>query len=204
MKRFLLIFSLLVLSFSFPAAAQTAQRPASVIKAEEYLRSMTTAQARFLQTAPDGSQLIGTFFLSRPGKLRFEYDSPVTDFVVADGKFIYFYDGQLGEQSNAPIGQTLADFLLRDNLRLSGDVSVTDVQRTGGLLRITLVQTADPGAGSLTLAFGENPMELKKWRVVDATGAVTEVELFQFEPGPELDDSLFAYHDPSGRGRFNE
>lgn len=200
MRKFLVIFALLFVLCA-PAAADN-KMPPSVRGAEEYLDALGTAKARFLQTASDGSQFIGTFYLNRPGKLRFEYDPPVRDFVVADGIFIYFYDSELQEQSNAPIGQTLADFLLRSDLKLSGDVTVADVKRDGGLLQITLTQTEDPGAGSLTLGFEEDPMKLKKWRVVDPQGAVTEVELFQLETNVDLDGKLFVYADPKEKHPF--
>jgi outer membrane lipoprotein-sorting protein len=181
----------------------TASDPA-VRNAEMWLQSLNTAKARFLLTAADGTQQIGTFYLSRPGRLRFEYDPPVRDFVVADGLLIYFYDAQLGEQSNAPISQTMADFLLRKDIRFSGDVAIERVARGGGLLQISLVQKTDPGAGSLTLGFSENPMQLKKWRVVDAQGQTVEVELFQLQAGIRLDPGLFVYHDPKGRKAYNE
>ncbi|MBI4031808.1 MAG: outer membrane lipoprotein carrier protein LolA [Proteobacteria bacterium] len=200
MRRFFVIFALLFLLCA-PAAADN-EMPPSVRGAEEYLDALGTAKARFLQTASDGSQFIGTFYLDRPGKLRFEYDPPVKDFIVADGIFIYFYDSELKEQSNAPIGQTLADFLLRADLKLSGDVTVADVKRDGGLLQITLTQTKDPGAGSLTLGFEEKPIKLKKWRVVDPQGAVTEVELFQMETDVKLDKKLFVYADPKEKHPF--
>lgn len=176
----------------------------SIRAAEAYLQSLSTAKARFLLTSADGSQRIGTFYLNRPGRLRFEYDPPAEDFIVADGILIYFYDAQLGEQSNAPIGQTLADFLLRSDIALKGDVSVERVMRGGGLLQVTLIQTTDPGAGSMTLGFSENPMQLKKWRVVDAQGQTVEVELFQLQTGLRLDPKLFVYRDPKGRKSFNE
>jgi len=176
----------------------------SIREAEAYLQKLTTAKARFLLTAADGSQRIGTFYLNRPGKLRFEYDPPAKDFIVADGMLIYFYDAQLGEQSNAPIGQTLADFLLRTDIKLSGDIAVERVMRGGGLLQITLIQSKDPGAGSMTLGFTENPMQLKKWRIVDAQGQTVEVELFQLQTGLRLDPDLFVYRDPKGRKTFNE
>lgn len=172
--------------------------------AEAYLNNLKTAKARFLLTAADGTQQIGTFYLNRPGKLRFEYDPPLKDFIVADGMLIYFYDAQMGEQSNAPIGQTMADFLLRKNIRLGGDVNVERVMRGGNLLQITLAQKTDPGAGSLTLGFTENPLQLKKWRIVDAQGATVEVELFQMQTGIKLDSKLFVYHAPQGVKKFND
>ncbi len=162
-----------------------------------YMNNLKTARARFVQTNPDGSQAIGTFYISRPGKLRFEYDDPIEDFVVADGFFIYFYDGQLQEQINMPIGQSLADFILRKRIEFTEDVIVSDVQRGGDLMQIKLVQQSDPLAGSLTLAFSENPMQLKKWRIVDPQNLVTEIELFYLKENVELDDDLFVYTDPT-------
>ncbi len=188
-----------------PTIIQT--QPPSVSRVEQYLQTLTTARARFLQTSPNGAQSIGTFYLSRPGKLRFEYDDPIKDFVVADSYFIYFYDAELGEQSNAPIGQTLADFLLRPDIKLSGDINVTEIKRAGKLLQVTLIQADDPGAGSLSLGFEENPLKLKKWRVVDPTGSITEIELFKLESGIALEDNLFVYMNPNhldGTPNYNE
>lgn len=203
--RFLAVLAALFVAPASAGAQPSPDPAADIAKAEKYLDGLSTAQARFLQTAPDGKQAIGNFYLSRPGRLRFEYDPPVQDFVVADGFFIYFYDSALGEQSNAPIGQTLADFLLRGDLKLSGDIRVTDVRRSGGLLTMTLVQAKDPGAGSLMLGFEEEPMRLKKWRVVDAANAVVEVELFQMEENIRLARNLFVYAAPTdGTRRFND
>jgi outer membrane lipoprotein-sorting protein len=180
------------------AAAPAARE---VVQAEAYFQALKTVKSKFVQTSPDGSQIRGTFYLSRPGKLRFEYDAPSKDFVVADGVFIYFYDGEMKQQSNAPIGQTLADFLLRKNLKLSGDLTVTRIMRAGDLVQITMIQTEDPKAGELTLGFVEGPKyQLKKWRVKDSLGNITETELFDVQTGVTLPSALFAYHDPEVRG----
>ena len=177
---------------------------ANIKIAEDYLNTLKTARARFVQTTHDGTQLVGTFYLQRPGKLKFEYDPPIEDFVVADGFFIYFYDSQLGEQTNAPIGQTLADFILRDDLKLRDDLTVTDIKTGGDLIQITAVQTSDPNAGSLTLGFSQDPIELKKWRIVDAQGLITEVELFYLKTDVKHASNMFVYKDPKGRSKPND
>jgi outer membrane lipoprotein-sorting protein len=170
-------------------------------QAEAYFQGLKTVKSRFIQTSPDGSQLRGTFYLNRPGKLRFQYDSPSKDFVVADGLFIYFYDGEVKQQSNAPISQTLADFLLRKDLKLSGDLKIIKIMRSGGLLQITMVQRDEPKAGELTLGFTEGAKyQLKKWRVKDSVGNITETELFDMQTGIKLPSSLFAYRDPEVKG----
>ena len=84
------------------------------------------------------------------------------------------------------------------------DVKVERVMRGGDLLQITMIQKDDPGAGSLTLGFTENPLALKKWRVVDAQKQVVEVELFQLETGLKLDPDLFVFHDPKPKKRYND
>lgn len=195
MRPLLLALCFLALTAAPVLAAPRAQQ--DVEKAEAYLDALSTLKARFIQTGPDGQQIAGNFYLSRPGRMRFEYDPPVTDFIVADGTFIYYYDGEMKQTSNAPISHSLADFFLRPDLKLSGNISVGDVQRGGNLLQITLTQTDDPLAGSLILGLTENPMSLKKWRVVDAQGLVTEIELFDSKTGIGLDRDLFRFYDPA-------
>lgn len=194
----LMVVSVLGIGFSVRAESPVTNE---VAQAESYFQGLKTVKSRFIQTSPDGTQIRGTFYLDRPGKLRFQYDPPSKDFVVADGFFIYFYDGEVKQQSNAPISQTLADFLLRKNLKLSGDLKVIKIMRAGGLLQITMIQRDEPKAGELTLGFSESPKyQLKKWRVKDTVGNITETELFDMQTGIKLPSSLFAYKDPEVKG----
>lgn len=187
---------LITLFLLFCAAPSLADQASDTQAVEEYLNGIHTLKSRFTQTDNDGNQITGDFHLMRPGRMRFQYDPPVQDFIVADGLFIYYYDAELKQQSNAPIGKSLADFFLRKNLTLSGDVEISQIQRGGGLLQVTLAQAKDPLAGSLTLGFTEKPLKLRKWRVVDGQGAITEVALDQIETGIDLKSSLFKYYDP--------
>ena len=204
--RFVVCLS--VMSVSVASYAQDKPVDTSVIdRAEKYLQDMKTAQARFVQTTHNGTQLVGTFYLKRPGKLRFEYDPPMEDFIVADGIFIYFYDAILEEQTNAPIQSTLANFFLRKNFSFGDDLMVKDAKYAGGLLQIKVVQVDDQDAGSITFAFSEKPFELKKWRVIDGQGMITEVELFYLKTGMKHDSKLFVYANPNrvaGKPNYND
>lgn len=200
--RIFLAALLLSCFMAAPAFATTPAAPAVDEKAieksvETYLSSITTLKSRFIQTSQGGDQVAGTFYLKRPGKMRFQYDPPMTDFIVADGTFVYYYDGELKQQSSTLISQSLADFFLRKKLTLSGDLRVDAIRRDGEYLIINMVQAKDPLAGSLSLLLTEAPMQLKKWRVVDAQGLITEVELFEIQTGISLDGDLFHYYDPA-------
>lgn len=179
-------------------------KDARIVQAESWLRTLKTAQARFMQRAPDGSTLHGDFYISRPGRLRFQYDKPVTDFIVADGTFLFFYDGAQNQMSNAPIGTTLADFLLRKDPRLDGDLIAKNVRERDGLISMTVTQAADPSAGQLTLNFTKDPFNLKSWTIIDAQGLTTDIVLTNLRLGVPVDPALFVFKDPSGRGRLND
>lgn len=181
-----------------------ADEKAAIAKAESYLQELGTARARFVQTAPSGAQFVGTFYLDRPGKLRFDYDPPLEDFIVADGLFIHFYDGELEEQTSAPINQTFAHFFLRDDLTLSGDLTVSETRRTDEELQLKIVQTKEPEEGTLTLYFKEEPFSLSQWTIEDAQGLTTRIELFYLKTGMTHPGGLFVYQSPKGQKRYND
>ncbi|MGQ9366349.1 LolA family protein [Azospirillum sp. ST 5-10] len=178
------------------AAPLTAEERADLGRVEAYLNGVRTLQSRFVQVNPDGRQVAGTFYLSRPGRMRLEYDPPIKDFIVADGLMLFYWDSEMKQQSNTPIGSTLADFILRKDIALSGDVTVIDVQHEPGVLEVSLVETKDPGKGVLTLVFEDRPLNLRKWRVLDAQGLVTEVGLLNPRVGVPLDRDLFYFRTP--------
>jgi outer membrane lipoprotein-sorting protein len=177
----------------------TPEDKAAIAQAEQYLNGIQTLQSKFIQVGADGRQLAGTFSLARPGRMRLEYDAPVKDFVVADGRILTYWDGEMEQQSSTPIGSTLADFILRPEIRLSGDVTVTDVFRTPGAVEITLLEAKDPGKGAMTLVFEDRPFQLRKWRVVDAQGLTTEVALLNPKQGVQFDSGFFYFREPARR-----
>ena len=185
--------------FVEPAFSIPHKKEDQIARVEKYLQDLKTMKARFIQTASDGGKTSGVFYLQRPGKMRFEYDEPIEDFIVADGLYIYFYDSEMEQQSNIAIGNSLADFILRKDLKLSGDVTVTNVKhkKEDDTIHVSLTQTSDPEAGVLTLVFQRTPMRLLKWYIYDAQGQTTEVSLWEIETGVTFKDKkLFRYRDP--------
>jgi outer membrane lipoprotein-sorting protein len=172
------------------------QDRSDVARIETYLNNIRTLSARFMQVSDTGGTAEGKFFLSRPGKLRLEYDPPVPILMVANSGFLIHYDKQLKAVTHLPIDSTPAGLLVREHITLSGDVMVSAVERGAGSLRVTLVQSKDPNAGRITLAFSERPFALSNWQVVDAQGNVTRVALIEPRVGVPLDPSLFRFTDP--------
>lgn len=184
-----------------PVAALHAQTAAATLstadrgwvqRVQTYLDGITTLEAQFQQLAPDGKRATGTAWLNRPARMRFEYDKPSPLLLVANHGQVVFNDSQLGQTTTLPLEKTPLGLLLRPGLQLSGDVTVTAFTHANGLVQVTLVRTASPGDGSLTLVFHDNPLSLRSWSVVDAQGQVTQVDLFNVRlGGGPMPDGLF-------------
>lgn len=162
----------------------------------DYLNGIRTLKAHFLQVAPDGSTSEGTAWMERPGRMRFQYDPPSPLLLVAGHGLFVFYDRELRQVTNVPLGATPLGLLLRDHITLTGDVTVTAFERAPGQYRATLVRTANPGEGSLTLVFADKPLTLRQWTVVDAQRHETTVTLYNVELGGNFDPNMFTLVDP--------
>ena len=185
-----------------PTAIQgTATQAADLSAIETYLNGLTTAQADFTFAGPDGSVTHGVFYLSRPSKLRFEYTDPKGNLLIADGDYVIYWDAQQKEASNLPISSTPLDFLLRPKVSLTQGVKVTAFEHAAGAIRATLVRDKSEGDGSVTVALGDNPMELRGWRLVDGQGQTTDVSFTNWKFGMTLDPALFHFVDPNSRVR---
>lgn len=203
-----MVFAALVMGASFagPAAAEirpaplTPEQQADVTRIEAYLSGVRTMQARFVQVASNGAYAEGTFYLSRPGKLRFQYDPPSPLLIISDGTVVYSYDTALKQTTQIPVNLTPLWFLLRDRIRFTGDVTITRFERQGGVIRIALVQTKDPAAGSVELALQSEPLALRQWSVTDAQGITTNIALTEVRQDISLDRNLFVFNEdmPSG------
>src|SRR5271165_6508057 len=129
--------------------------------------------------------------LARHGGMRFQYDPPSPLLLVAGHGLVVFHDSQLEQTSNIPIGQTPLGLLLRDRISLSGEVTVTDFRRQPGQIEVTVLHTASPGDGSLTLNFTDDPLTLRGWTVIDAQRRSTRVSLYNIQTGVSVDPKLF-------------
>ena len=196
--------ALLLAPFLFPPAVHAQTRPAALTpqdradlaRIETYLNAIKALHSRFLQVAPDGRTSEGQAWLERPGRMRFQYDPPAPFLLVGGHGLLVFHDSQLKQTSNIPLSQTPLGLLLQDNLRLSGDVTVSNITRLPGQIQVTLYRTASPQDGSLTLIFADNPLILRQWIVTDAQRQETRVTLYNVQLGGSFDQNLFTFIDP--------
>jgi outer membrane lipoprotein-sorting protein len=180
-----------------PAGAALSERDrADIIRIEAYLNALTTLRARFLQIAQNGAAAEGTAWIWRPGRMRFEYDPPEPLLLVADGGQFLMYDRELRAPTTLLVSRTPLGIILRREVRLSGDVTVAGLERSGGFLRVTVFRTSEPNEGRMTMVFNPDPLELRQWAVTDAQRRETRVTLSRIETGLRFPAGLFQFNDP--------
>ena len=171
---------------------------ADLMGIEKYLDGLKTMKARFLQMSSDGDYSEGMIYLSRPGRIRIEYDPPSPILIIADGSNLIYIDKEINQATAVFLSLTPADLILREKLSFSSeDVLLTGFHRSPGVIRISLVKADDPLDGQLTLVFSDMPIELRKWTVYDAQGIKTTVSLLGPRFAVRIDKSLFDYEMPN-------
>jgi outer membrane lipoprotein-sorting protein len=171
-------------------AAPVMDRALILQNISSYFNSIRTMQGQFIQIGPNDERSEGTFYLSRPGKVRFRYQPPVRVEVVADGKSLSVEDKSAGTQELYPLSKTPLKTLLANRIDLTASEIVGDIREDGDLIS---VQLAEPtfGDGRLTLIFDKATYELRQWVVTDARGLNTSVALFNVTTGQPIDPRIF-------------
>jgi outer membrane lipoprotein-sorting protein len=181
-----------------PAAwAAPAPAPASaddlalVEKARDYLRGLTNAIGRFVQTDPKGRTSSGMVYLKRPGRARFDYDPPSGLTVAANGFRVAVVNKRLNTINAYPLGLTPLGVLLSRDIRIDKSVAIGQVVRRPGGFSISATRTGKKTEGRISLDFKTAPLVLEGWSITDPEGGVTRVRLEDFGPGKAMPNSFF-------------
>lgn len=176
-----------------PASAQglTADQRADVRRVEEYFNRTTTMRSTFLQASSTGLVARGIVWLSRPGRMRFEYAPPSPVLITADGIWLTYQDNELEQTTQIPLISSPLSVLVSDEVELTGDLIVQEVNKGSNVLRLRLRQRNDPDQGDVVLTFQDNPLELKQWVISDAQGVEVKVALLDPVYGLDLPADLW-------------
>lgn len=164
---------------------------ADISRIETYLNGITTMQARFQQFSAKSGLATGNIYLERPGFIRIEYDPPSPLLIIADSVSLHYYDPELDQINRVPLDASPIWFLLRDDVELGGDVTVTSFTRGAGVFAIGIAETDSPEAGRVLLEIADQPMELRQWIAEDGENEAVRVSLYDQRFGIAIDHNLF-------------
>jgi outer membrane lipoprotein carrier protein len=218
---------LLLLATLFPTAPDEA---ASYVKSfEARYRAARTLQATFLERYTENGATVrteaGTAFFRRPGKMRWEYESPEKDLFLVDGKTAWFYVPSDRTATRVPAKQS-ADWrtplaLLAGEMKVSRVCAHVDLAPNERFLNEHNVvlrcrvkgeknePTSTGGQDSLAAPAGsQNDVvlfeidrrsgELARLIVRQSGGVEVEFRFENWHLDPPLPESLFKFEVPTG------
>ena len=172
----------------------TSQDIEDLRRIENYLNDIKSMQSNFLQVSSNGRVATGVFLMSRPGKIRFEYDPPSPILLIADGTYLRYIDKHLEQVTHLWQENTPVNILIKENIQLSGDIMVTDLSRGANILETTVTKAKNPENGTIKMVFSDNPLSLKKWVITDPQGIKTTITLNNTKRAVKIDPILFEFN----------
>jgi outer membrane lipoprotein-sorting protein len=194
-RRALLPLALAALAAPALAAKPITLSPAQAASVDEisaYINSFKTMQGEFIQISPKGNLSRGVFYISKPGRMRFEYAPPNPFLIVADGRWLTIKNRAKEKGDQFPLSETPLRLVLSEKVNILHDTRILDFAEADGLTSVTLEDKESTlGGGKLTLVFDRTRKALQQWVVIDGKGRKTTVSLENVVAGVKTDPKLF-------------
>ena len=159
---------------------------------ESYLNNIKNLSAKFIQESSDKSLVEGNFFLSRPGKMRIEYNAQPKILIVVNGSVLAYQDIELEETSYLSTNTTPASFLTRQNISFAAkDIEIINVKKSEGHIKVSVMKKNRKEAGEFSLIFSTNPLKFIKMEVKNDLDQIVTVTLADTNFSSPLSKNLF-------------
>jgi outer membrane lipoprotein carrier protein len=176
----------------------------------ESIASTQTLTADFSQTTAAKSARVrassGTFWISKPGLLRWEVKKPYPQIQVLNETEFWSYDIDLQQASVRPVASAqltgIAALLLSTNsmsrAALNQRYEFSEDGTSNGLSWIRVVpKEPEPGISRLRVAIDRDSM-LTEFEIHDALGQVTQVKISNVQKNITIDSERFRFVPPKG------
>ena len=147
----------------------------------------------------------GRVYFKKPSRMRWDYSAPKGQTIVADGKFLWFYQPEEKQVIKTPLdsgfrpslpvsflvglGNLEKDFLIQllpEDEKVQGD-QLKAVPRLG-----------DSGLGELELVVDRKSSEIVEARIKDLAGNLTRIRLSHHQRQVGIKETLFRFKVPTG------
>ena len=160
-------------------------------KIEDYLNKLNNISSNFIQINSDGLKVKGKLFLSKPGKLRIEYEKKENPLIIADGKWLHYFDMELNEIQSVTIEKSPAWILLKKKVNLKKDFKIETLNKKNNKTFITLSGEDLENIKTIKLIFLNKPLTLKGWMIIDSNEIQTTVSLLKIKKINKFNSNTF-------------
>jgi outer membrane lipoprotein-sorting protein len=193
------LLALLATSIALPATVSFGQETPRQLTPEEIVlinaisahnSAIGTMSGRFNQIDTKGYRAEGTFYLQRPGKIRFRYDPPSREEIMSIGQGFYVIDRKEKTQYAYPQDKVpLRQFLDSEiDLLHAGLVAIS---QSDTYLDLTLQDETPAGTVRIALIFDKDTQELVQWVLSSPDGSELTFSLYDIEKDVEIPAAYF-------------
>ena len=160
-------------------------------KLEIYLNELNNITSQFIQTSSEGADESGIISISKPGKLRIEYKKNSKLLIIADGKWLHYFDVELNEMQSVIIEKSPAWILLKKNINLKKDFKINKLENKKGKITLEIIDNNIDNIEKIELVFSASPIKLKKWVITDSQEIETTVALLNIKKKKKFNEKTF-------------
>ena len=171
--------------------ALSAEQVDAVNRISGFFNSFKTLQGEFTQISPKGNTSTGTMYISKPGKMRFDYHAPNPFLLVSDGKWVTLKDRAKEKGDQVPLSATPLRIVVAPEVDLLRDTNVLAFEQADGLTSVVLEDKEKTVNGQLMLVFDDQRNSLQQWVIIDGKGRRTTVTLSDLQANVKVDPKLF-------------
>ena len=216
----LLVLSVVSLGGTALAASADLLSPEQIArKLQAAYDSITTLQASFVQETSNrlnsrkrtGS---GTLLLAKPGLMRWDYQTPDEQVFVCNGKWLLMYFAKEKQMVTSSAKQYLESDVMysffagtADIVRdfEVGEVMDTEQDIDDSVYQIKLVpRKVHPQIEEITVWVDRSSFLLRRLKVVDTFGSVTDLTFSNIIENSKIDKSRFTFKPPEGTEIINQ
>jgi len=163
-----------------------------VHRVNAYFNHLKNLKGVFLQTSADNQRQRGKFYISRPGRFRFEFNPPSRVVIISDGKYVSIQDRDLNTDDRWDLGYTPFRALLQNDVDLLRDARILEAQQADNTIVIGFEDKSGEQSSRIKLFLNAGPpLQIKAWIAKDSQGLDTRVDLTEIVNIDEPDANLF-------------
>lgn len=192
---------LLIGALAVPALASAG----GIAQLERFVEGAASARGEFEQvvTASSGRKPqrgAGNFVFERPGKFRWEYETPYPQLLVSDGTQLWSWDPDLNQATVQAVGNALGNTpaaILAGDGSLERNFALSEAGQADGLAWVRAVpREQDTSFESIRIGLANG--ELKRMELQDHFGQTTVIDFRSLVTGIEIDADAFRFTPPPG------
>jgi outer membrane lipoprotein-sorting protein len=181
------------------AASFSPEQMAALQTLGSYFNTIRNIKGEFTQIGPKGHVSTGIFYISKPGRMRFEYAPPNPFIVVSDGTWVTIKNNVKNQADQYPLSVTPLRLVLADRVDLMSEADIKSIDVADDVTTVVLEDKDGLVPGQLVLVFDNRQKALQQWVIIDGEGRRTTISLNNIEAANSPDPKLFYVKLPDTR-----